>query len=101
MKKEKQFYIDFDHISTVFPSRISEKVSNFGPLSIHQDELYTLEQINEIIAKLIVKTPYIPGYMDITLIVMNKHGYHHILTFKNYDYAKQKKSETKSIEFLY
>jgi hypothetical protein len=105
VEKELKFYIDFEDISYCFPYCESKRTKNFGVLDKYRNKLYSIEEINEIIAELITKIPYISGAMDLNMTInykelfMNIVGYHHILSFKNYDHHLQKITDTE-IKFL-
>ena len=99
--KDKKFYIDFSHITRIYPRETSKRVQNFGVLEQFKDNKYTLREINEIIAELMVKTPFIKGSMEIKLTVNSNRGYHHILVFKNYEYEKQNREDSEKIGFLF
>lgn len=98
---DKKFYINFDYITRIYPKEISKRVSNFGVLEKYKDKKYTLKEVNEIIAELIVKTPFIEGSMEIELSVMSNRGYHHMLVFKNYEYSNQNRTNSEEIKFLF
>lgn len=99
---EKRFYIDFKSIRMCYPSEVSKVVTNFGVLEQYKDKKYTMKEINEIIANLIMKNPYISNSMSIKINILNGMGYHHILDIKNYDYKNQSRDKGfKEIGFLY
>lgn len=98
---DRKFYINFNYITMNYPSEVSKLVNNFGVLEQYKDKKYTLKEINNIIAELVVKTPYINNSMQIKLSVMNGGAYHHTLVFKNYEYNNQNRSENTEIGFLY
>jgi len=104
MSQTKPCFIDFNFITRIFPREVSKKVKQFGVLTSYENERYTLSEMNDIIAELIRKTPYIPNAMSITIRVMYNNEYHHILTFKNYNYKQQERIQDdnqEEIQFLY
>jgi len=101
LENEKRFYIDFNSIRMCYPYEVSKKVSNFGVLNEYKDKKYTLKEINDIIATLITKTPYVANSMSLHVNIMNGLGYHYILDINNYNYGKQVQTEEKEIHFLY
>lgn len=98
---DKNFYINFNHITRTYPKEISKVVNNFGVLEKYRDKKYTLKEVNEIISQLIVKTPFILGSMEIKMDIMSNCGYHHILVFKNYEYHSQNRTDKEEIKFLF
>ncbi len=101
LEDEKRFYIDFGSIRMCYPSEVSKKISNFGVLEQYKDKKYNMKDINEIIAELIMKNPYISNSMFIHINVMSGMGYHYILDIKNYKYKEQKRMENEEISFLF
>lgn len=102
LENDKLFYIDFNTVKRIYPGQISVIAKDCGVLEEYRNNKYTLEEINNIIAKLITRVPYIKGSMDIRMSIMGKNlGYHHILTFKNYEYKNQERMTSSKIEFLY
>lgn len=97
---DRRFYIDFSTIQLCYPKEVSKWVTDFGELEQYKDQKYTLKEINEIIAQLVVKSPYIENSMHIKIQVMGI-GYHHTLNFKNYNYSQQKREENPRIKFLF
>jgi len=100
IENEKRFYIDFNTIKMIYPREVSKKVTNFGVLEQYRDKKYTMKEINEIIAELITKRPFISNSMSIHINVMGI-GYHHMLDIKNYNYDKQNRIDNAKVEFLY
>lgn len=101
MNTEKKFYIDCKHVKMCYPRNVSERVDNLGVLEQYKDQKYTLKEINEIIADLIIKSPYISNSMYLKISVSSNLGYHHILNIRNYEYDKQKQVENPEIGYLY
>lgn len=103
VNNEKRFFIDFNSIRFCYPCEVSKKVSNLGVLEQYRDKKYTLKEMNEIIASLIIKTPYISNSMFIHINIMNGGAYHYILDIKNYEYGNQERFDDVAvdIEFLY
>lgn len=102
-EQEKKFYININVMKYCYPSSVSRFVeeTNFGVLEQYKNKNYTLQEINEIIAELIMKQPYIPGSMTLKLSVSSNLGYHHILDFKNYWYKEEKQSDDQVIRFRF
>ena len=100
IENEKRFYIDFNTIKMLYPKEVSKPVTNFGVLEKYKDKKYTMKEINEIIAELVVKRPFISNSMNIHINVMGI-GYHHMLDIKNYNYDKQKRTDVEEVGFLY
>jgi hypothetical protein len=99
---DRVFYIDFDSIRMCYPYEVSKRVAGgFGKLEEYRDKKYTMMEMNRIIAELIQNPPYIPESMDLTICVLRGRAYHHILSFKNYDYKNQTREESPTIKFLY
>lgn len=101
MNNEKKFYIDCNAVKMCYPHGVSKRVDNLGVLERYKDKKYTLKEINEIIAELIVKNPYISNSMFIKISVSSNLGYHHMLNIRNYEYGKQKQVENPEIGYLY
>lgn len=97
----KKFYID-SHISYCYPYDIEKATKHYGVLSEYIGKYYTRNEIDKIICELIAKRPYIENAMWLKLCVMWREGdivgYHHVLTFRNYDCEKQSKG---SLEIKY
>lgn len=102
MSNNALYYIDCKNVKTIYPGETSKKVDDLGILKQYEDKKFTLREINQITAELIVKTPYVPGAMSVEFAIKRSTGhFHHILTFKNYDYEKQTKEDSKVVKFLY
>lgn len=104
--EEKVFFFDLSRIRTLYPYQISEKVDGLGVLEQYRDKKYNLKEVNEIIADLIIKTPYIPNamYLDVDVLFYDEEGVmniHHSLTFHNHNFEDQERQEVQSILFLY
>ena len=99
--QERLFYIDFRTIRMIYPRQVSTYVEDYGILEQYKDKKYTLKEINEIVADLVTKTPYINNSMDIKINIMSNRGYHHMLVIRNYDYDKQEREKDPRIKFLY
>ena len=99
-----EYYIDCNHITICYPYKINERLKDIGVLEQYRDKMYSLEEINKIIAELIVRTPYVDNSMDLNISVCwtenNTRGTHHHLTFQNYWHEKQKKTEDK-VKFMF
>lgn len=74
-------------------------MKNFGVLEEYRDKKYTLKEMNEIIAGLIIKQPFVTGSMNLKIAIYNGMGYHHILDFKNYFYKEEGRTENEEISF--
>lgn len=98
---DKIFYINFEYMTRVYPYEASDRVKNFGVLEQYRDKMYTLREMNEIIADLIIRTPYIRNAMSLKISVTRGTSYHHILNIMNYEYDDQVRSDDERIEFLY
>lgn len=99
--QERLFYIDFKTIRMCYPREVSEYVVDYGVLKQYKDKKYTLKEINEIAAELIVKMPYISNSMHIKINIMSNRSYHHMLVINNYDYDKQEREKDSRIKYLY
>ena len=99
---EKVFYIDCDFMEMCYPQTIGEKVTRFGVLEPYRNKKYTLKEINEIIAELIIRTPYISHSMWLGITAygpMDK--IHFMLSIKNYDYDNQNKEYQPEVKFMF
>lgn len=102
MEDKKVFYIDLKTVRAIYPCDISRVVKNLGVLEKYRDKKYTLKEINEIVAELVTKVPYIPHSMNIHINVMgNGYGYHHMLDIKNYNFKGQERLDNPEIKFYY
>lgn len=98
--EKRLFYIDFKNIKYIYPREISKRVENFGVLEKYKDKKYTLDEINQIVAELVIRMPFISHSMDIQINIMGI-GYHHMLRIKNYEYNSQKRTSLdEGIRFL-
>ena len=85
-----------------YPQTIGEKVTRFGVLEPYRNKKYTLKEINEIIAELIIRTPYISHSMWLGITAygpMDK--IHFMLSIKNYDYDNQNKEYQPEVKFMF
>lgn len=98
-EEKKRFYIDTKSVKYCYPRSVSRFVEDLGVLEEYKDKKYTLDEINQIIADLIIRQPYMKGSMSIKISISSNLGYHHILDFKNYWYDEQEPSNDKSIHF--
>lgn len=99
-----KYFIDCDHITICYPYETTQKLKYIGVLEQYRGKKYSLKEINVIIADLIIKTPYVDNAMGLEIHVLwtekNVTGYHHLLSFKNYWYEKQKRTEA-SVKFMF
>ncbi len=98
---EKVFYIDFDFMKLRYPYELNERVTRFGVLEQYRDKKYTLKEINEIIAELVIRTPYISHSMGLYMTVYGPKEIHSMLSFNNYDFENQKKDYRPEVKFLF
>ena len=85
------FYIDEKSIRCCYPYEDEEKITSYGVLEKYIGRKYTREEIDQIIAELIMSHPYIEGSMRLHITIMRNRSFYHILDFRNYDYGKQKR----------
>ena len=83
MQNEKKFYFNLNHVQYIYPSQVLKNVPDLGVLNEFKDKFYTEKEVNEIVAMLIQRVPYIPNSMRIKVNVMYAGSYYHILEFKN------------------
>ena len=94
MQNEKKFYFNLNHVQYIYPSQVLKNVPDLGVLNEFKDKFYTEKEVNEIVAMLIQRVPYIPNSMRIKVNVMYAGSYYHILEFKNIGYSNQTRGTT-------
>lgn len=99
--EERKFYIDFNSIRYCYPNEIHRHIHNFGALDEYKDKRYTLREANELVAQLILRTPYVPNALSLQINIMSNRGYHHMLNLKNYDYESQNREDEPCISYLF
>lgn len=98
---EKVFYINFDFMKMCYPQTIGEKVTRFGVLEPYRNKKYTLKEINEIIAELVIRTPYISHSMSLGITVYGVEHIHFMLDIPNYEYDNQNKEYQPEVKFMF
>lgn len=99
---EKVFYIDFDFMKMCYPYEINESVTGFGVLEPYRNKKYTLKEINEIIAELVIRTPYISHSMGLYMTVYGPmHKIHFMLSIPNYEHDNQSKEKQPEVKFMF
>lgn len=91
---EEYYYISKRSIQYCYPCEYDKTVTEYGVLEKYIGKRYTREEMDKIIAEMIIRHPYIEGSMRLNLSVMkfNKgRSYYHMLDFRNYNYKNQKK----------
>lgn len=94
----KEYYIN-NYITCCYPHELSKRVGRFGVLDKYIGERYSRDEIDTIIAELIIRRPYVSNSMRLTIDIMRGNNYYHMLRFKNYDYKKQKRKMVSRILF--
>ena len=89
------YYIDEKSIRYCYPYGTDQTVKeqNYGVLSNYIGKKFTRDEMDQIIAEMVVKHPYIENSMHLHLAVMRNRSYYYILDFHNYDYDKQDQGE--------
>lgn len=91
----KKYYID-RYMSYCYPHATSQKVTNYGVLSKYIGKVFDRSEIDNIICELIVRHPYIPHAMNLTVRVMwedgDVTGFYHMFDFKNDNFKTQIKN---------
>lgn len=95
----EEFYIDEKSIRYCYPCETEKKVTDYGVLAKYIGKRFSEREIDKIISEMILRHPYIDNSMSLHLSIMKNHSCYHILTFRNYDYNKQKKGDS-SIKYL-
>lgn len=98
---EKVFYIDFDTMKICYPYEISERVTGFGVLEQYRNKKYTLKEINEIIAELVIRTPFISNSMSLYMTVYGMNRIHFMLNIPNYEHENQNKEYKPEVKFMF
>jgi len=102
---EIYFYIDCDHISICYPCKTRQYLDNLGVLEQYKNKKYSLEEINKIIADIIIKTPFVNNSMNLDINVCysdgKAKGFHHIISIKNYWYENQQKEDKPEIKYMF
>lgn len=99
-----KFCINCERIEIVFPCEAGEWAENLGIFEKYKGKFYTLEEINKIIAEMIIRMPYVSGamWLEFTVSCIEDEGsssYHHMIVINNYGWEEQRKSRTKKIKF--
>lgn len=92
---EKVYYIE--SVRCCFPYQTEREVFDYGVLKDYINKEYNRSEIDKIIAKMIIKHPYIKNSMHIKICVEYKHtngikrsrGIYHNLRFMNYNFKEQ------------
>lgn len=105
IQTDKIFFLDLSRLTKLYPYEVTKEVKDFGVLEKYKDQQYTLNEINQIIAELMVKQPYIPNAMHLNVRFMyrdekNILNYHQSITFRNYFYKEQERTENDTVLFL-
>ena len=97
-----KYYIEVNSITYCYPYEVDKRAVDYGVLNKYIGKEFSRKEIDKIIAKMILKHPYIDNSMDLKLSVMRKtekfKSYYHILNFRNYNYEKQVKGD-KTIKY--
>lgn len=94
---EEYYYIDDKYITYCYPHGTSKKITTYGVLGQYVGKKYTREEMDKIIAEMVIRHPYIEGSMNVHLNVMKVEIYkgckycsfYHMLNFYNYNFRKQ------------
>ena len=109
--KQRTFFIDTDHISFVYPGKVSEFVEDLGVLKEHDGKRYSEEEIHEIVADLMKRRPYVYGGMVLKVVVKYRDpeekavGFYHHLEFRRFrdqygpEYYRDKERLDKTVRF--
>lgn len=91
----EKYYIDKNSIRYQYPYEIDKTVTDYGVLSEYIGKEFSREEMDKIIAEMIIKHPYIDNSVRLHLAVMRNQSYYHILEFHNYKYKSEVKSDKK------
>lgn len=93
-----KYFIEVNSITYQYPYGIDKKVTDYGVLNKYIGKEFSREEIDKIIAEMIIKHPYIDNSMNLKLSIMKKNAkvqsFYHILNFRNYNYENQVKGDT-------
>ena len=100
----KVYYID-TNVRCCYPYECDRVVKDYGVLKRYILKKYTRAEMDRLLARLMVKHPYVSGamHLELTVYCIRADGrgpistYHH-LTFKNDFYAKQSR-ENEAIQY--
>lgn len=83
-----KYFIEVNSITYQYPYGIDKKVTDYGVLNKYIGKEFSRKEIDKIIAKMILKHPYIDNSMNLKLSIMRKtakvDSFYHILNFRNY-----------------
>lgn len=102
---EKKYFLD-DYIKGCVPYKTSHPIKDYGVLAPYMGKKYTREEIDMIIAHLIVSHPYVKGHLSLSINVSWEQveadrrieGYYKLLDFSN-DLIDTQTEVGTSIEF--
>ena len=102
---KEYYYIDFEFGRFIYPCEVDQRITDYGVLSQYVNNVYTEEEIDAIIAEMIIRHPYIENSMCIILnvkhvVVGEYEEYYHMLNFKNFDYENQERGNT-TVKYKY
>lgn len=89
----EEFYIDEKSIKYCYPFETNKTATNYGVLEKYIGKKFSREEMDRIIAEMIIRHPYIENSMQLHLAIMRNRSYYHILEFHNYKYEKEIKGD--------
>ena len=95
---KKQYYID-NTISLCYPYETSKlvKADEYGVLAEYVEKRMSRSEIDKVICEMIMRHPFIPGSMSLSVRVMWEYGYttgyYHTFDFQNDNHDKQQRTE--------
>lgn len=99
--KDEYYFID-EFISYCYPYECDRKTQSYGVLKKYMGNKYTREEMDRIIAELVMRHPYVSNSMSLKIRFMKQSdkiaSFYCVIDFKNYDYPNQKKGD-KYIKF--
>lgn len=86
------FFIDEKSIRYCYPYECDKRTTSYGVLDQYVGNKYTREEMDKIIAEMMIRHPYVAGSMRLNLSIMRFHkglSFYHSLSFRNYSYLNQ------------
>lgn len=103
---DKKMYFLNDYIKGCVPYKTSHRITDYGVLAPYMGKKYTRDEIDMVIANLIVSHPYVKGHLSLSISAEWEQiredrritGYYQILDFSN-DLVDTQPEVGTSIEF--
>lgn len=89
----EKYYINEKSIRFHYPYETDKRVSDYGVLSEYIGKSFSRKEMDEIIAEMILRHPYVEGSRNLHLAVMRNQSHYHLLEFHNYKYKAQTKGD--------